>query len=101
MAKNADIEKSSFKTLENNFRKGKIPNNLILFIRERTLLDYLILAAGENFVGKEFNISKDVRKFHSDEGEIDQLINECSNLNFFSEKKIVLYKIIKKQGVKG
>lgn len=82
-------------------KNGKLPQNIFLFLNEKSLLEELLSEAGQKFVGKSFDSKQHIRKFFSGDRQIEDVINECSNLGFFSEKKIVLYRVEKRTGVKG
>lgn len=94
-------DKIKYSSLLQLAKGGKLPNNIFLFLDEKILIEELLDAIGKNFIGKDFNPKQHLRKFYSDDKQMEDVINECSNLGFFSEKKIVLYRIIKKPGVKG
>lgn len=82
-------------------KSGKLPQNIFLFLNEKSLLEELLSEAGQKFVGKSFDSKQHIRKFFSNDKQIEDVINECSNFGFFSEKKIVLYRVEKRTGVKG
>ena len=91
----------NYKELINHFNKGKFSNNLLLFIKDKSVFNEVVDIAGKKFIGKDFNTNHNTKLFYSDEHSIEDVINECSNLSFFSEKRIVIYRIIKKTGVRG
>ncbi len=93
--------KTSYKNLLDKVRNGKIPNNIFLFLNEKILLEELLAEIGKKFIGKSFDIKKDVHKYFSNDKQIEEVINECSNLGFFSERRIVLFRVEKRPGVKG
>ena len=93
--------KISYKDLRTKLSKEKIGNNIFIFTPEKILLNEIISLIGEKFIGKTFNEKEHVRKFYSDDKNVEEFITTCSNLGFFSEKKIVLYKIFKRPGVRG
>jgi|WetSurMetagenome_2_1015567.scaffolds.fasta_scaffold20342_3 DNA polymerase III subunit delta len=93
--------KIKYSVLLEKARSGKIPNNIFLFLNEKILLEELLIAIGEKFIGKSFDPKQHIRKFFSNDKQIEDVINECSNLGFFTEKKIVLFRIEKRPGVKG
>lgn len=76
-------------------------NNYLLFCSQKVLFDDFINTLGEKFAGKDFNFKDNYRMYFSDEDDILNVLNECSNIGFFVEKKIVVVKLIKKAGVKG
>ena len=82
-------------------KSGKLPNNIFLFLNEKILIEELLGIIGNKFIGKDFSRNQHIRKYYSDDKQIEDVINECSNLGFFSEKRIVLFRIVKKPGVKG
>lgn len=103
MAKNNQGKeyKTSYKSLLDKAKNGKIPNNIFLFLSEKILLEEFLEVLGKKFMGKSFDSKKDVRKYFSNDRQIEDVINECSNLGFFSERKIVLLRVEKRPGVKG
>jgi DNA polymerase-3 subunit delta len=100
MAKTSNY-KTSFNSLIDNIKKGSIQNNYLLFCSQKVLFDDFIESLGEKFAGKDFNLKDNYRVYFSDEDDIMNVLNECSNMGFFVEKKIVVIKLIKKSGVKG
>jgi DNA polymerase III delta subunit len=94
-------KKIKYSELLEKARSGKITNNIFLILNEKILLEELLIAIGEKFVGKSFDPKQHIRKFFSNDKQIEDVINECSNLGFFTEKKIVLFRIEKRPGVKG
>jgi len=86
--------------LRESVRK-EVPNNLMLFSKEKILLDEIIDTAGKEFIGEFYSKKNDLKIFYSDENSIEQVISETGNLDFFAERKIINYKIIKKQGGRG
>ena len=102
MAKNTDNKYNiNFDTLKKKLSGKNIPSNLLLFIPEKILFEEILGIAGKSFIGKEYAGKTHLKLFYSDDKNIEDVINECSNLGFFSEKKIVVYKILKRTGVKG
>lgn len=93
--------KTSFSSLIDKIKKGSVNNNYLLFCSQKVLFDDFINTLGEKFVGKDFNLKDNYRMYFSDEDDILNVLNECSNIGFFVEKKIVVVKLIKKAGVKG
>ncbi len=80
--------------------KEEIPNNILLFTNEKILLDEITSIIAKRFLsGKVTN--DNIRTFYSDEKNIEGVLNECSNLSFFSEKKIIILKVLKRAGTKG
>lgn len=102
MARDAEKKYTiGFNELKKKFSSGNIPNNILLFTPEKILFEELISTLGNNFIGKNFNQKTHLKLFYSDDKNIEDVINECSNFGFFSDKKIVIYKIVKRSGVKG
>jgi DNA polymerase III subunit delta len=93
--------KIKYSDLIEKAKTGKINNNIFLFLSEKVLLEEFLEALGKKFIGKLFDVKKDVRKFFSNDKQIEDVINECSNLGFFTEKRIVLFRVEKRPGVKG
>jgi DNA polymerase-3 subunit delta len=90
----------SYPELLKKLSKDEIPNNILLFTNEKTLLDEITSAIAKRFLGGI--ITKDnVRTFYSDDKNIEGVLNECSNYSFFSEKKIIILKVLKRAGTKG
>ncbi|HEX2786851.1 MAG TPA: DNA polymerase III subunit delta [Ignavibacteria bacterium] len=93
--------KTSFSSLIDKIKKGQVQNNYLLFCSQKVLFDDFIATLGDKFAGKDFNLKDNYRIYFSDEDDILNVLNECSNIGFFVEKKIVMLKLIKKSGVKG
>jgi DNA polymerase III subunit delta len=93
--------KIKYSALLDKAKSGKIPNNIFLVLNEKILLEELLITIGEKFIGKSFDPKQNIRKFFSNDKQIEDVINECSNLGFFTERKIVLFRIEKRPGVKG
>jgi len=85
-----------YKKLLENFRKDKIPNNILISVKEKVLLDELISVICENFGGKNFNTKDNLISFSAEDKQMDNVLNECSNIGLFSEKKVVVLKNVKK-----
>ena len=103
MAK-AKNEGNKYKLNFNTFKKNvlkELPPVMLLFLSEKVLTDEIISELSNTFIGKGFNPKVNLQSFFADETPIDGVINECSNLSFLSEKKIILYKLVKKTGVRG
>lgn len=90
-----------YQNLCRDLSKGKIPNNILIFSAEKLLIDEIINLIGKKFIGKSFNSTMHLKKFYSNEKELDALISECDNIDLFAGRKIIFYKIMKKPGVKG
>lgn len=91
---------TAFSTFRNKVLKD-VPPVMLLFLSEKVLLDELVKGLAEKFIGKGYDARNNLKTFYSDESEIDEVINECSNLSFLSDKKIIIYKLIKKTGIRG
>lgn len=103
MAKQKSREKEftiRYRDLKKKFEK-QIPNIALIFLSEKILFDGILKQTANNFLGEGYDGKTSIKKFYSDETEIDEVINECSNLSFFSDKKIVVYRVVKKPGVRG
>jgi DNA polymerase III subunit delta len=93
--------KISYPALLAKAKSGKLPQNIFLFLNEKSLFEELLAEIGAKFVGKSFDAKQHIRKFFSGDKRIEDAMNECSNLGFFSEKKVVMYRVEKRTGVKG
>jgi DNA polymerase III delta subunit len=93
--------KITFQKFREQLEKGDIPNNLLLFLNEKILLEDIINIISEKFIGSSEDSKSNVKHFFSDDKDIDNVISECSNMDFFTEKKVLVYKIVKKPGVRG
>lgn len=93
--------KTSYNSLIDKIKKGSVNNNYLLFCSQKVLFDDFIHTLGEKFAGKDFNLKDNYRVYFSDEDDIMNVLNECSNIGFFVDKKIVVIKLVKKTGVKG
>lgn len=78
-----------------------IPPALLLFTTEKIIFNEILSIIADKFIGSSFVKEKDLKIFYSDDCEAEEVINECSNLSFFSEKKLVVYIVVKKTGVRG
>ncbi len=96
MAKSTAKYDISYRSLLDSFRKDKIPNNILLSIREKVLQDDLITIICDKFVGKNFDIKNNLIFFSAEDRQIESLINECSNQGLFSERRIVVLRNVKK-----
>jgi len=79
---------------------GNIPNNILLFTHEKILIDEIISLLSKKFIGEMEN-NDHIMTFFSDDKNIEGVLNECSNFSFFSNKKIVVLKVLKRTGTKG
>lgn len=78
-----------------------VPPAMLLFLSEKVLIKEIISELSHAFIGKNFDPKVNLQTFFSDETSIEEVINECSNLSFLSEKKIIIYRIVKKTGSRG
>ena len=92
--------KVSFKAFKKNVLK-ELPPVMLLFLSEKVLTDEFLSELSYAFIGKDYNPKVNLQSFFADETPIDEVINECSNMSFLSDKKIILYKLVKKTGVRG
>jgi len=88
-------------TLIKRIRKEPLSSNYFIFSQEKSVFDNIIKEIGEKFTEGNFDIKNNFSKYYSEETDMEMLINECSNESFFSEKKIIYYKLSKKSGTKG
>ncbi|HMQ69686.1 MAG TPA: DNA polymerase III subunit delta [Ignavibacteria bacterium] len=86
----------TYKKLADSFSKEKIPNNILLSIEEKVLLDDLVKIICENFGGKNFDARNNLISFNAEDRQNENIINECSNSGLFAEKKVVVLKNVKK-----
>jgi len=100
MAKKENQYSINYIALIKQLNEEKIPNNILLFTNEKILLDEITSAIAKRFLGGKIS-GDNVRTFYSDEKNIEGVLNECSNLSFFSERKIIILKILKRAGTKG
>jgi len=91
----------SYPDFKKSLLKGNPPNNFILFISEKVLLTETLETIGNKFIGKSFKAEIDVKTFYSDDKNVEAAIGECANVSMFSAKKMIVYKVIKRPGVKG
>lgn len=100
MAKRDSKYKISHLELQKKLNNDTIPNNILLFTHEKILLDEVTSLIANNFLGE--TVSKEnVHTFYADDKNIEGVINECSNISMFSERKIVILKVLKRAGTKG
>lgn len=91
---------TTFKAFKREVLKEK-PPAMLLFLSEKVLINEIIFELSTAFVGNNYNPKINLRHFFSDETTIEEVINECSNMSFLSDKKIIVYKIVKKTGTRG
>ena len=101
MVKSGNKYKISYQKFTEQIEKNSIPNNLLLFLSEKILLEDIIKLLSNRFIGSSEDMMNNIKHYFSDNKDIENVISECSNVNFFTEKKIIIYKIVKKPGVKG
>lgn len=92
--------KVSFKAFKKNVL-DELPPVMLLFLSEKVLTDEFMSELSYKFIGKDFNPKVNLQSFFADETAINEVINECSNLSFLSDKKIIVYKLVKKTGTRG
>lgn len=90
----------TYKDFRNKILKS-LPPAMLLFLSEKVLIKEIISDLAAEFIGKKYNPGENLKTFFSDETSIEEVINECSNLSFLSEKKIIIYRIVKKTGTRG
>ena len=101
MAKKAPKYSVTYTSLYNQLKKGEVPSNLFLVISEKILSDELIRLAGEKFIGEDYNPKEHLNTFFTDDNSLNAVLNECSNADFFSTKKLVVLKVVRKAGYRG
>ncbi len=87
---------TSYKTLLDTFQTEDIPNNIVLSLNEKILLDDLIKIVCRKFIGKNFDERNNLISFNAEDKMMESVLNECSNIGLFSEKKVVVLKNVKK-----
>jgi len=92
--------KVNYPDLLKKLGKGSIPNNILLFTNEKILLDEIVSVAAEKFLGEKPD-RDNVKTFFSGDRNIEGVMSECSNISFFTQKKIILLKVLKRAGTKG
>ena len=92
--------KTKYREFCEGLKKNNIPNNMLLFLKDKILLEDIIKIISKKFIG-ETDSKDNIKHYFSDGKNIEEVINECSNINFFTERKIIVYKIVKKPGVRG
>ncbi len=101
MAKSGNKYKISYQKFIEQIEKSSVPNNLLLFLSEKILLEDIIKLISQRFIGSSEDSKDNVKHYFSDDKNIENIISECSNVSFFTERKIIVYKIVKKPGVRG
>ena len=93
--------KYSYTELKEKIKSAKVPTSILLFVNYRIILEEIIQMLGMKFIGKDYNPKDYLKKFYSDETDINKILSESGNFGFFSEKKIYLVKYFKKAGGRG
>ncbi len=93
--------KTDLVTLIKRIKKEPLSSNYFVFSQEKSVFDNIIKEIGSKFADGNFDYKNNFSKYYSEDTNLEMLINECSNASFFSEKKIVYYKLSKKTGTKG
>jgi len=90
-------------TFENFFREAQkeIPGILVLFLSEKILFDEFMEALASRFIGDTLDKENHIRTYFSDSVTTEEVINECSNFSILTDKKIIVYRLVKKTGVRG
>lgn len=90
-------------TFENFCRETEkeIPGLLILFLSEKILFDEFLERLTSKFIGDILGKENNRRTYFSDSVTTEEVINECSNFSFLSDKKIIVYRLVKRSGVRG
>jgi len=101
VAKSGNKYKISYQKFIGQIEKSSVPNNLLLFLSEKILLEDIIKLISQRFIGSSEDSKDNVKHYFSDDKNIENIISECSNVSFFTERKIIVYKIVKKPGVRG
>ena len=101
MAKRKDNYERSYTSFLGEVRKGSFSPNMLLFIKYKILLDELIRTIGKKFIGDGYDPKQYLISFFTDESDIGSVINECANTGMFSDKKIVLLRVVRKPGYRG
>jgi DNA polymerase III subunit delta len=101
MAKRKDNYERSYTAFLGEMRKGEIPPSMLLFIKDKILLDELIRTIAKKFIGDDYNPKQHLISFFTDESDTGIVLNECCNTGMFSDKKIVLLRVIRKPGYRG
>lgn len=86
MAKKNNQYSISYLNLIKQLSKGPIPNNILLFTQEKILLDEITSLIANKFIGEKFS-KNNIHTFYSDDKDAEGVLNECSNLSLFSERK--------------
>ena len=80
MAKNTDTKYNiNFETLKKKLSGKQIPSNILLFVPEKILFEEILDIAGKSFIGKEYSAKTHLKLYYSDDKNIEDVINDCSN----------------------
>ena len=93
--------KISYLSLLKKIKQEKNLTNMMVFTSEKIVLENVLELLCDLFLGKDADLNASLYKYYSDEVPIESLLSEAGNLGFFSEKKVMLFKIIKRAGVRG
>ncbi|MCI0474258.1 MAG: hypothetical protein L0Y76_11805, partial [Ignavibacteria bacterium] len=97
-------EAVKYQTTFDNFLREtekQVPKILLLFLSEKILFDEFIEMLASKFIGDILGKENHRRTYFSDSVTTEEVINECSNFSFLSDKKIIVYRLVKKSGVRG
>ncbi len=86
----------SYGSLVESLQRGPVANNILISSGEKVLSDDLIKIIGRKFVGDNYLPKNHLIVFNAEDKPIENLLNECSNLGLFSERKVVVLRNIKK-----
>lgn len=101
MAKRKETYEKPYTSFLAGIKKGDIPPNMLLFVKEKTLLNEILNEIGKKFIGSGYNPKEHLFSYFTDDTDTSAVINECSNTGMFSDKKIVLLKVVRKPGYRG
>ncbi len=93
--------KISYPALLKKITQEKNFSNIMLFTSEKIVLENVLSLVCDEFLGKSYDPKTSLSRYYSDEVPVDTLLSEAGNLGFFAEKKVMLYKIVKRAGVRG
>lgn len=96
MAKGVNRYLISYSELIRTLQGASLPNNILLHLREKVLLDDIVKVIAASFIGEKFNINSNYIAFNAEDKMMENVLNECSNIGLFSEKKIVVLRNVKK-----
>lgn len=96
MAKNDFKYLLSYKELLDTFQNKPVPNNILLSIKEKVLVDEIVRTIYWQFTGDKTVSGKNIISFNAEDKLTESVINECSNTGLFTEKKVVVLRNVKK-----